>query len=262
MNIMPKQEICENIPVSLPSLSFDSLIADMKKMKLISNEKLLALESRLEAAENEARMLRKENVSLKSALEAKERDCKLFYDQYQSSASSLLQYKTKVAETLQNLNSPEVEENREEIVALGDPDSTVVQSCALQSPKTPIPKKERPIAKAKKRPWSEISGWKSMGPQSKIATPTHFRCTFCPDSSHASTSFESIENYRSHIYEVHPERKFVCNLCPYTSKKGSHMRAHHQRNHTVVHNHGYDCKLCEMSFAESRSLAIHFNLFH
>ena len=259
---MPKQEICDNIPVSLPSLSFDSLIADMKKMKLISNEKLLALESRLEAAENEARMLRKENESLKSALEAKERDCKLFYDQYHSSASSLLQYKTKVAETLQNLNTPEVEENRGEIVAFVDPHSTVVQTSVLQSPKTPIRKKERSIAKAKKRPWSEISGWKSEGTQSKTATPTHFQCTFCPDPSHVSTSFETIENYRSHIYEAHPERKFVCNLCPYTSKKGSHMRAHHQRNHTGVHNHGYDCKLCEMSFAESRSLAIHFNLFH
>ena len=55
---MPKQEVYDNVPLSLPMLSFDSLIADMKKMKSISNEKLLALESRLQATEIEAKVPR------------------------------------------------------------------------------------------------------------------------------------------------------------------------------------------------------------
>ena len=258
---MPKQEICDNIPVSLPSLSFDSLISDMNKMKSISNEKLLALESRLEAAENEAKMHRKENESLKSALAAKERDCKLFYDQYQSATASLLEYKTKVTETLQNLNDTEVEENRGDILVLVNTDSTVEQSIVLQSTKTPTNKKQHQFAKSKKRPWSEI-GQANQTNIKRISTPTHFKCTFCPDQSHAVTSFDTIEKYRSHIHEVHPDRNFVCNLCPYTTQVKPHMIRHHRVVHTGVHNLGYDCKLCEMSFASSRSMANHFNLFH
>ena len=59
---MPKEEVSDNLlvsPVSLPMLSFDSIIADMKKMKSISNEELFALESRLEATENDAKMMRR-----------------------------------------------------------------------------------------------------------------------------------------------------------------------------------------------------------
>ena len=259
---MPKQEVCDNVPQSLPMLSFDSLIADMKKMKLLSNEKLLAMERRLEAAENEANELRKENETLKSSLAAKERDCKLFYDQYQSATSSLLDYKAKVAETLQNLNDPEVEENRGAIVVLSDPLSTAMQSSLMQSnPKTPTEINERPIAKAKKRPWSEISGWNS-GTESKTATPTHFLCTFCPDTSHSLMSFETMEKYRLHICEIHPERKFFCNVCPYTSENAEALRGHRRRNHTDVHDQGYHCKLCEISFSSSRRLENHCNSFH
>ena len=133
---MPKQEVCDNVPLSLT------------KMKL--SGKLLAIKRRLDrrlkrrlAAENEANVLRKENETLKTSLAAK----------------------------------------------------------------SPTEKKERPIAKAKKRPWSEISDWQSsVGNPKKKATPTHFRCTFCPDTSQSLMSFETIEKYRSHVYEAHPPK--------------------------------------------------------
>ena len=43
--------------------------------------------------------------------------------------------------------------------------------------------KERQIAKAKKRRWSELES-KQTG-QIKQDMPTHFKCTFCPDQTHA-----------------------------------------------------------------------------
>ena len=201
-------------------LSFDSLIADMKKMKSISNEKLLALESRLEAAENEAKMLREENEILKSSLQAKERECTFYYNQNQNKALSLVDKKAKATTTSQTVNEPELDENQGHIVVFDDPDLTDAPTSVLQSSisKTPTEKKERQIAKARKRPWLEISGWQSAGNQSKTANPTHFKCQFCPDTSQFLTSFETIEKYRSHISEIHPERKFVCNLCPHTSE--------------------------------------------
>ena len=160
MNIMPKQEVCDNVPISIPMLSFDSLIADMKKMKSISNEKLLALQRRLEAAENEAKMLREENAILKCSLEAKERECKFYYNQNQNKASSLVDKKAKATTTSQTVNEPELDENQGDIVAFDDADLTDAHTSVLQSPisKTPTEKKERQIAKARKRPWSEISG--------------------------------------------------------------------------------------------------------
>ena len=262
---MPKKEVCDNVPISTPMLSFDSLIADMKKMKSISNEKLLALESRLEAAENEAKMLREENEILKSSLQAKERECKFYYNQNQSKASSLVDKKAKSVTRSQNVNEPEIDENHEDIFAFDPkliPDSTLAQPSRLQSSKTPTEKKERQNAKARKRPWSEISGWQSAGDQSKTANPAHFECNFCPDTSQFLTSFETIEKYRSHIYEIHPERKFVCNSCPYTCKLNKHLIRHHRLVHTGVLDLGYNCKLCNLSFASSRCLANHFNLYH
>ena len=248
MNIMPKHEVCDNVPISIPMLSFDSLIADMKKMKSISKEKLLALQRRLEAAENEAKMLREENEILKSSLQAKERECKFYYNQNQNKASSLVDKKAKAA-TFQNENEPELglvrkcqppkisrelDENQGDIVAFDDADLTDAHTSVLQSPisKTQTEKKERQIAKARKRPWPEISGWKSDGTQSKTANPKHFQCTFCPDTSQSLTSFETIEKYRSHIYEIHPERKFVCNSCPYTCKLNKHLIRHRRLIHT------------------------------
>lgn len=124
MNIMPKQEVCDNVPISIPMLSFDSLIADMKKMKSISKEKLLALQRRLEAAGNEAKMLREENEILKSSLQAKERECKFYYNQNQNKASSLVDKKAKATTTSQTVNEPELDENQGHILVFDDPDLT------------------------------------------------------------------------------------------------------------------------------------------
>ena len=84
---------------------------------------MVALESRLQATENEAKVLGQENETLKSSLAAKERDCKLSYKQYQRAASSLLEYKTKVTVTLDKLNT-EVEQSSGEISILSSPEST------------------------------------------------------------------------------------------------------------------------------------------
>ena len=81
-----KTEISENIPVSKASISFQAIISDMKIFEAESNCKISKLEARLQEAEDTIFNLRKEKEDLKSSLAAKERDCKLYYRQYQNIA--------------------------------------------------------------------------------------------------------------------------------------------------------------------------------
>ena len=97
MSIITKSEICDNVPAPLQPLSFQALIGDMKRIESISNEKMMALEGRLHAAEEEAKSLRRRNEELKCSLAAKERDRKLYYDQYQNIAAQFEEFKAKLS---------------------------------------------------------------------------------------------------------------------------------------------------------------------
>ena len=101
MSIITKTEICDNVPASSAPLSFKALIADMKRIESISNEKIIALECRLQAAEEESQSLRRRNEELKSSLAAKERDCKLYYDQYQNIAAQFDEFKAKLSNDIE-----------------------------------------------------------------------------------------------------------------------------------------------------------------
>ena len=125
MSIITKTEICDNVPASLPSLSFQTLIGDMKRFESLSNEKIMALEGRLQAAEEEAKSLRRRNEELKSSLAAKERDCKLYYDQYQNIAAQFEEFKAKIGkdDELPKLNVKQIEADIEPAIVVEDTDS-------------------------------------------------------------------------------------------------------------------------------------------
>ena len=97
----------------------------------LSNEKLMALERRLQASEHKAKALEKQNEKLKSSLAAKERDCKLYYDQYQNIAAEFEEFKSKVTNEAQipKFNStPKDEAEIEPAIIVFDTDTETVES--------------------------------------------------------------------------------------------------------------------------------------
>ena len=124
MSIITKTEICENVPASLPSLSFQALIGDMKRIESLSNDKIMELESRLQAKEDETESLRRRNEELKSHLSAKERDCKLYYDQYQHIAAQFEEFKAKLGKDVEVPKLKEkIEADIEPAIVVFDTDS-------------------------------------------------------------------------------------------------------------------------------------------
>ena len=131
MSIITKTEMCDNTPASLPPLSFQALIGDMKRIESLSNEKIMALERRLQAAEDEAKVLGKQNEELKSSLAAKERDCKLYYDQYQNIAAEFEEFKSKAASEAKPAmmkNADEEEGEIEPAIIIFDTDTETEES--------------------------------------------------------------------------------------------------------------------------------------
>ena len=317
MSIITKTEICDNVPASLPPLSFQALIGDMKRFESLSNEKVIALEGRLQAAEEEAHSLRRRNEELKSSLAAKERDCKLYYDQYQNIATQFEEFKTKMGKDVElpKLNTEKIEADIEPAIVVEDTDSenednhdeTILFTSPelfLEPPtlEKPIPKanstelplnqpeetekhgsletasaknvsaeetspvksatekKKRPIAKARKRGFSE-SHARSGVPPSKIPkilpTPTHFKCKTCP-----SLAFEKIEEYRQHVKQTHPKIIFFCDFCPFATPHVGNIKRHKAQVHTHFPNNGHECKLCDVSYSTRSALAKHIKMFH
>ena len=65
--------------------------------------------------------------------------------------------------------------------------------------------------------------------------------------------FKSLDEHRSHMRNIHPER-FVCKRCPFSSKlKGSvinHENAHSQNDRIIrVYKKGVSCSFCNVTFA-------------
>ena len=325
MTIITKTEICDNVPVSLPPLTFGSLIGDMKRIESLSTQKLLDLERRLQAAENESRKRRKENDKLKSDLAAKERDCKLYYDQYQKIAGEFEEFKTTHGKDVEQPKiSPNHEDDLEPAMVVYDTDSEPEENpdetILFNSPElflepatlgTPIPKanstalptldqcdqaknleaqltgeitaiqatetetspidmlaaekmpeteeKKCSIIKTRKRARSESitkSGVSNKKARIMLPTPTDFKCRSCP-----KLRFPKIDEYRDHVKQTHHERKVFCDLCPFTCRGSAEMERHYKL-HTTVYDHGYDCKLCEITFSMIGTLKKHITVFH
>ena len=130
MSIITKTEVCDNVPASLPPLNFQALIGDMKRFESLSNEKIMALEARLKVTEDEAKSFRKQNEELKSSLAAKERDSKLYYDQYQRIAAQFEEFKAKLGKDMElpKINHEKIEAEIEPAVVIFDTDTESEES--------------------------------------------------------------------------------------------------------------------------------------
>ena len=329
MSIITKTEMCENVPASLPPLSFQALIGDMKRIESLSNEKIMALERRLRVAEDEAKALGKQNEELKSSLAAKERDCKLYYDQYQNIAAEFEEFKLKVSSEEEKFKifpkidgeiepaiivfetDSETEENHDETILFTSPElflepatldkpipkanSTALPALSQsrdsenskdkvantetapkttteeapsqkQIPKTTSATKKRPIAAARKRARSESHAKtgalpkkarsESVSDDKAFPTPTHFKCKTCP-----AISITKIEEFREHIKQIHPEKKYLCGFCPFASDNTTNIDRH-LKVHNTVGSTDFNCDLCKISFTTKFSFSYHLRFYH
>ena len=89
-------------------------------------------------------------------------------------------------------------------------------------------------------------------------SPTHFVCSYIPCSY--NERFSTMEQYRRHIKDVHPERQFFCSKCPFTTSYQQSLQNHetsHDEHSTFVGH----CKLCDVALSKTH-LKRHFTWYH
>ena len=79
--------------------------------------------------------------------------------------------------------------------------------------------------------------------------------------------FDTIEHLRSHIIECHPEMKFMCDRCPFSTKDRWHMNKHAQKHITDdLKCNGVEgakqCSLCNIYFCVASAKTHHNKKYH
>ena len=303
-----KTDISENVPISKVSVNFDAIISDMKIFETESNRKISKLEARLQEADSTIIDLQKENEYLKTSLAAKERDCKLYYRQYQNIAQEFEDFKNNPCKKPNDsvndkvepdvTESPEITESPEPAIVVDDssddenPDdenpnvagqptwssknlnfanknqleNSTPMSAEESTSKQHSPKKDLPEA-SRKRLGPEITSGqstkKSKCDQILLPTPSFFKCRFiCPKPN--ENTFGSIDEYRQHIIDDHPERRFICGRCPFSTNKKCNLDKHFKRFHDnpKASEDRYGCKLCGIGFPKKGTLTVHIKSYH
>jgi len=93
-------------------------------------------------------------------------------------------------------------------------------------------------------------------------TPMHFVCTFIPcyDGSTLTQQFDTMEQYRRHIADVHPERRFHCSKCPFTTEYLNSLHTHEKCHNSRTTFVG-ECTLCDIPLSRTH-LKRHFTYYH
>ena len=97
-----------------------------------------------------------------------------------------------------------------------------------------------------------------------IPTLDQWKCSYKPC---IETRFTSIKYLRLHFVEFHPERKFMCERCPFSSKDRSNHKVHEQTHLTNdLRLNGVEgatkCALCNVFFMSASNLTTHNKMFH
>ena len=99
--------------------------------------------------------------------------------------------------------------------------------------------------------------------QTILPIPTYFRCRLHSFGLHA---FESIDEYRQHIIDEHPERQFLCERCPFSTERKDYLNKHLKRLHNnlimIQNRYMYSCQHCGISFSQKGPLTVHVKTYH
>ena len=218
------------IEISILTENTDMSSSDHENiLESLSKEDLIA---RVKALQEENKSLSLTVTPLKDALAAKERDCKRVeragHNNYDNIAKHLMNLKSKMASSTD-------EKMREIAIGRKRPGED-----SLEKP----PKKIRP---------------KTLPAQRD--SPKGFKCFIRSRKCAAyMRSIDTIEDYRQHVKEIHPEYKWFCEWCPYAALSERVLKRHCKKwNHAGEY---WGCKLCGISFVDPNLYPSHFQIFH
>ena len=84
--------------------------------------------------------------------------------------------------------------------------------------------------------------------------PEKYPCELCPHEASQLTYL------KTHIKEVHFQKKFSCKLCPYKFPYLSGLKSHVKQVHANIKDH--KCKACDDAFSRIEKLIKHYTEVH
>ena len=281
MSMIAKTEkhLAANRPGSKAALSIQSIIKDLQDL-----DKSLITKNQLEAMKTKMKHLEEENSRMKTELQATEADRKLYYNQFHQNVKEL------------NMMKAENQSLKEEIASLKMTEASNTEEITCSSFQSAIPvhesRSEIDDSEENQENFEQVSTLLAIDSGNKVTAgigskrtisneepsePNNkkakiqnihvmqlWKCTIQPCEENR---FTLVEDLRSHIVDCHPERKFVCNRCPFSTTARSNLKEH-ERCH-ITNDLKYNgvegakkCALCDIYFNNNGNLTKHNQMFH
>ena len=276
MSMIAKTEknLSSSIPVSKPSFSIKSIIKDLQDL-----DKSLITKNEMQAMKSKMKMLEEENSRIKAELQATEADRKLYYNQFHQNVKEVCELRAE-NETLKaeiSLFKITEQSNIEEIscsslqsaISVNDTRSNDGREKEARSDDLDSfrpPESGQISSNSSKRSLTNENSSEQDRKKTRIQ-PTKSKLWKCTTEPCIGNRFDTIEHLRSHIADYHPERKYMCDRCPYSTGNRRDQNRHTQHHVTnELKFHGVEgakkCSLCDIYFQEGRSQGHHNKKYH
>ena len=275
-----EKNLAANSPVSKQPLSIKTIIKDLQHL-----EKNLTTKNELEAMKAKIKNLEDKNSRIKIELQAAEADRKLYYNQFHQNVKELNEMKAEnevlKAEiaSLKMTEKSNIEEmasssfqsaipvndsDEEEPVPGTAPQLAIEGGNDAQESARPLVL-EQIVTPGAKRPLENGDPTESDNKKAKTQTIQLIQLWKCTIAPCEGKRFTLIDDLRSHIVDSHPKRKFLCDRCPFSTDRQSHLREH-ERSHAIneLKCNGIEeakkCALCNVFSV--RGLNRHNKMYH
>ena len=285
MSAITKSEknLATNVANSKSPLSIKSIIKDLQNL-----DKSLITKHELDTIKNKMKKLEDENSRIKNELQATEADRKLYYNQFHQNVKELSEMKAEneslkaEISLLKNSNDKRAEKSNIGEIANssfqsaipvndsesenGDDNQEILPALAIEGGSDAIEPEPSVLNQTDSLSSMPTCNGEPTQPNSKKAKLDLFEQWSCTYKPCTQTLFTTIEHLRSHINDVHPERKFTCGRCPYATKDRSkvmeHERSHRENDLKLNGVEGAKrCTLCNVFFKHS-GLTLHNKMYH
>ena len=284
--MIPKieQNVIGNVPVSRPELSFESIVKDLQDLSksVATKNDVARLEAKIKKIGKENQKLKTDLLAKETELAATEKKRKLYYNLFHENVKVVAELKAENESLKAEIEASKSngEENRvEEIsssssssiqsaVPVNDTDSDIEEN-QTDNPQPQLAicngnddtEQNKPRSTANKKRQVDDGATLIVKKSRKRKAPTiidSWKCIVCQIAR-----FDSITDLRSHMRTSHPERKFHCKICPFTSSGKSDFKKHKQTHvgHTTD-NSNHICLLCNVGFGSAGNLIRHQTFYH
>ena len=288
MSMIAKTEknLVSNLPVSKSTLSIKSIIKDLQDL-----DKSLITKNEMEAMKAKMKKLEEENSRIKSELQATEADRKLYYNQFHQNVKENCELKAENESLKAELASLKMTEqsNIEEIACSSFQSAIPVNDTGSEDGREPEIQDAAPIlaiedriddvesaeplesdratSSNSKRPSTNDISIEPEKKKTKIQPVEIIKLWKCTTDPCSDNRFETIEHLRSHIVDCHPERKFMCDRCPFSTRDRWNMKEHAQKHVTAdLKCNGVEgakqCSLCNIFFRTGSAKTHHNKKYH